>query len=335
MYKNIILNWKAISSVILISVFTVFSVSAEIKNEYKLEDDGFEWYEISDTGTRKKGVQDLQGNQIVPVKFDEVQYVEEIKYEGRILKPAHFRGMIYAGIKNPCWPDENLKVYYKAMYTPNGKCIVPIEREFVDYSWNEHKGKLYFSFVRGKDFHEYGVCDANGKILFKRSMPYYVVHLLLVSSHYVMHYLDNNGKRQSAIMGFDHEPFEYSVNGNLPHPLANAPAKWNDSPGNDYSSSRNSSKSDGNINSNNGSSNNNQGNQVQKYIETVPLQVWQSCGGCNGSGQCGVCYGSGWILSYNGDKRLCTACHGNGKCTSCAGHGGQNVVRYEQRTVYR
>ncbi|MDE6304777.1 MAG: WG repeat-containing protein, partial [Paramuribaculum sp.] len=76
-------------------------------------------------------------------------------------------------------------------------------------------------------------------------------------------------------------------------------------------------------------------NQVRAYTETVPVQVWQPCGGCNGSGQCGVCFGSGWTLSYNGGKRTCIACHGNGKCTSCAGHGGQNVVRYETRTVYR
>lgn len=78
-----------------------------------------------------------------------------------------------------------------------------------------------------------------------------------------------------------------------------------------------------------------QGNQVREYIETVPLQVWQACGSCNGSGQCSVCYGSGWTIGYNGNKRSCIACHGTGKCTSCAGHGGQNVVRYEQRTVYR
>lgn len=87
----------------------------------------------------------------------------------------------------------------------------------------------------------------------------------------------------------------------------------------------------------NTSSSQNQGNQVREYTETVPVQVWQACGGCNGSGQCQVCYGSGWTYSsssYNG-RRTCSACHGTGKCTSCAGQGGQNVVRYEQRTVYR
>lgn len=81
----------------------------------------------------------------------------------------------------------------------------------------------------------------------------------------------------------------------------------------------------------------NQGSQAREYTETVPVQVWQPCGGCNGTGQCQVCFGQGWTYSnssYNG-RRSCSACHGTGKCTICAGHGGQNVVRYEQRTVYR
>lgn len=85
------------------------------------------------------------------------------------------------------------------------------------------------------------------------------------------------------------------------------------------------------------SSSQSQGSQVREYIETVPVQVWQACGACNGSGQCQVCYGQGWTysnLTYNG-KKECSACHWSGKCTLCGGRGGQNVVRYEQRTVYR
>lgn len=73
--------------------------------------------------------------------------------------------------------------------------------------------------------------------------------------------------------------------------------------------------------------------QGGQSVQTVPVQVWQACGGCNGSGQCQVCFGSGWILNYNGNKRLCTACHGNGRCTSCAGQGGHNVVQLQ--TVVR
>lgn len=78
----------------------------------------------------------------------------------------------------------------------------------------------------------------------------------------------------------------------------------------------------------------NQGSQPRQYTETVPVQVWLPCGACNGSGQCQVCYGQGWTYGYNG-KKECSACHWTGKCTLCGGRGGQNVVRYEQRTVYR
>lgn len=79
----------------------------------------------------------------------------------------------------------------------------------------------------------------------------------------------------------------------------------------------------------------NQGSQVREYTETVPVQVWQPCGGCNGTGQCSTCFGSGWTLNYKSEKQRCITCGGTGKCRSCAGNGGQNVVRYEQRTVYR
>lgn len=80
-----------------------------------------------------------------------------------------------------------------------------------------------------------------------------------------------------------------------------------------------------------------QESQVKAYTETVPVTVWQPCGACNNSGQCQVCFGQGWTYSnssYNG-KRECSACHWSGKCTICGGRGGQNVTRYEQRTVYR
>lgn len=83
------------------------------------------------------------------------------------------------------------------------------------------------------------------------------------------------------------------------------------------------------------SSSQSQGNQVKAYTESVPVQVWQACGGCNGTGQCSTCFGSGWTLNYKSEKQRCITCGGTGKCRSCAGNGGQNVVRYEQRTVYR
>ena len=63
--------------------------------------------------------------------------------------------------------------------------------------------------------------------------------------------------------------------------------------------------------------------------QPVPIQEWQQCPACYGSGQCPnvSCGGSGWY--YIGDRATtCSRCHGNGKCTICAGRGGQNVTVY-------
>lgn len=42
------------------------------------------------------------------------------------------------------------------------------------------------------------------------------------------------------------------------------------------------------------------------------------CRGCNGSGRCQHCKGSGWV---NNNKSQCSLCHGSGTCVSCHGRG--------------
>lgn len=42
------------------------------------------------------------------------------------------------------------------------------------------------------------------------------------------------------------------------------------------------------------------------------------CRGCNGSGSCQHCHGSGYENNY---KSKCSLCHGTGKCVSCHGMG--------------
>lgn len=83
------------------------------------------------------------------------------------------------------------------------------------------------------------------------------------------------------------------------------------------------------IRSKSNSSNNNQQTVVveQPARQQQPMQVWISCGGCNGSGQCRGCNGSGTTVAVS-TIRVCGMCGGNGKCMMCAGHGGHNEVRY-------
>lgn len=43
-----------------------------------------------------------------------------------------------------------------------------------------------------------------------------------------------------------------------------------------------------------------------------------TCRGCNGTGRCQHCGGSGWV---NNHSRKCSLCHNTGRCQSCAGVG--------------
>ena len=101
-------------------------------------------------------------------------------------------------------------------------------------------------------------------------------------------------------------------------------------PSSSSSSSNSSSSSSGSKTSNSGNSGNNQSTIVVEHRrDPVPVQEWQQCPACYGSGQCPnvKCGGSGWY--YIGDRRTtCSRCHGSGKCTTCAGRGGQNVTVY-------
>lgn len=70
--------------------------------------------------------------------------------------------------------------------------------------------------------------------------------------------------------------------------------------------------------------------EVEHHRDPVPMQEWEQCAACYGSGQCPFvkCGGSGWY--FTGDRRtICTRCHGSGKCTICAGKGGKYVIVYK------
>ena len=95
------------------------------------------------------------------------------------------------------------------------------------------------------------------------------------------------------------------------------------------SSSNSSSSSTNSSSSSNSGSGTTQTVVVEHHRDPMPVQEWQQCVACYGSGQCPnvSCGGSGWY--YIGDRaRTCSRCHGSGKCTICAGKGGQYVTVY-------
>lgn len=67
---------------------------------------------------------------------------------------------------------------------------------------------------------------------------------------------------------------------------------------------------------------------VEHHRDPVPMQEWQQCTSCWGSGNCRNCAGSG--TNYVGSKlRRCSMCGGNGRCTTCSGKGGKYVIVYK------
>ena len=66
--------------------------------------------------------------------------------------------------------------------------------------------------------------------------------------------------------------------------------------------------------------------------EKVPVQRFEPCIYCHGSGICAACNGSGgdeWY-STNGDWHFteCVGCHGLRRCYYCGGRGGADIIVY-------
>lgn len=73
--------------------------------------------------------------------------------------------------------------------------------------------------------------------------------------------------------------------------------------------------------------------EPERHETKVPIQVWNQCGTCWGSGQCNICYGQGYYIDNYGDYLNCSACI-DGRCSRCAGQGGHYEVEYHTKVDY-
>lgn len=64
---------------------------------------------------------------------------------------------------------------------------------------------------------------------------------------------------------------------------------------------------------------------VEQPYQPRPMQEWQECSACMGSGRCHVCLGSGKGAMSDGS---CLICGFTGRCTHCAGQGGHYITVY-------
>ena len=182
--------------ILIIAIFLVSGITAQNHREYKIEDDGFEWYHISRDEPGKGpfvGVQDKYGNTIIQQKYGLVKYEkgifvvmskDNLQYgcldiKGNIIVPTEYDFIMTSYIyKHEPMVINVKKDDYYGVYDKTGKCLIPVS-------------KRYKSIERMRDFRdetgdtEYYVCktvkkgkdkvvlyDASGKMFFE-SKNYY------------------------------------------------------------------------------------------------------------------------------------------------------------------
>lgn len=219
---------------------------------------------------------------------------------GNVIIPSEFNSIMHASHKK----DGELEFVagfsaslkdegnniYVSYYNNNGKCLIPYTRHYFLISKWTEEGFGTYYSVMKSE---------NGRIL--------------------VGVLDINGNEIFLKEGSEGRILLRNMH---PNPLANNPKERIEEPGLLTSSSSNKSSSNSGIGTTTV--------VVEHHRDPVPVQEWQQCVACFGSGKCPnvSCGGSGWY--YIGDKaRTCTRCHGSGKCTICAGKGGNYITVYK------
>ena len=296
-------------------------------------EDGFIWHKLKKGNLY--GVQDIEGKEIVPVKFDHIDYcASSYLYPTRFfrVRKGDFLGIYtrkgtcvittnnhYIRLGGGTTPQGVADVVYWVakkndggliILDAKGKEIIPAERNYTEIKMmpdlDSHGTPYYFSVSQGN---RRGICDLNGKEL--------------CPSIYESCYIAGGTIIKNEINGTSaSENIHYQ--GNTIFDYLSYDDLYNYESSSMHSSPSSSSSSSSNTIS---SSNNNSDSGTTTIVveQHGPVQVWVPCGGCQLSpGRCSYCNGSGW--GYN--NRLCSRCNGTGKCTICNGTGGHNEVQY-------
>ena len=179
----------------------MFSIYAKAqKKEYKVENDGFEWYKISEN--RKEGALDKHGNVIIKAEYFEIDYLGNkvfrvmngnakygvIDSNGSTIVPLEYNYVYISDLDMTIRP---LITVFKdtgygserhiGKYDFYGNCLIPVSREYdtasqVKEEWNGLNG-LYFvcgqSPIIGDRY--ISLCDASGDIIYKSKNKYRTV----------------------------------------------------------------------------------------------------------------------------------------------------------------
>ena len=162
------------------------NVSAQTK-EYKVEDDGFEWYKILKKDGYKTfgGAQDKSGKTIVPAKYrDDIDYdngiirVSEGDKEGaydtrgNLIVPLEYWSVSVERVEELEKENTLIRVQtdyhgYYGYYNLYGKCVIPVSRKY-KYVF-ARKDRFYCEYSDLSDRESLSkrvICDASGKVIF-------------------------------------------------------------------------------------------------------------------------------------------------------------------------
>ena len=300
------------------------------EKEYEVGDDGFEWYNVKRTvnGQTKYGAEDRYGNMIVPTEYDEIQYYCD--------KDKPIRNVFIA-----------IKGEYNAIYNKSGRCVIPISRRYLKFTFKEDNDEFgtYYSFERSDGG---GICDKNGKeIVFVNVGRSSFVHLNSTTKngkkiYYIsFHFWDKGYKKcYNGLADADGKIIVNPKLGDGVYVDAVLAASCITTTTNPLANNKHETLAEAEGRTQGVQNNPVAGQQqqqsggtttvvVEHHRDPVPVQEWQQCPACYGSGQCPYvnCGGSGWY--YIGDRATtCSMCHGSGKCSTCAGKGGHYVTVY-------
>ncbi len=318
---------------------------AKDSRDYKMENDGFEWYKICKNG--KYGAEDKNSHILVPAEYDDIKY--------HVYDTS--RDMIYNGPGFTARKDK-----YYSYYLRNGKCVIPFTRKYieiikhtaVDEFYKDYESVIYRLYKSNHKFdHRYGtyyvcrsenrkcsLCDINGKEIFSMDGCVYLSPDDCDGRYFFTFQtgkgdgegiVDTNGNiiAQPDGHGKSLEYHEGNVsivsNGKFVASLSSVSSTSNILGNNPREDRTNDTTS---------SSNTGTGTStivVEHHRDPVPVQQWQACWACGGMGTmgCDGCGGSG-TKYYGNSLRICSRCNGQGliPCNVCFGNKGQYTTVY-------
>ena len=318
--------------------------------------DGYIWYKLKRGNLF--GVRDLEGNNIIPIKYNSVSYycddisglhcfyVKKGDFEGAytrqgtlVVSPErHYVKVKISGHGGKiCWIAEKNGRPEKYVLDARGKDIFLLNYESVFMSASfDYRGRYtslgYFKILDGK---REGICDLNGKLF----VPLQNKSLMMDNYGKRLHKYDwDNEKMESSndteeTINYDGSTqYDYTPYEDLYYAFKEKRSSSSGSSSSSNSSSSNSSSTNSSSSSSSSSSNSSSGSKtttvvVEHHRDPVPVQEWVQCTVCWGSGTCPDCSGSG--TKYIGDNlHRCWRCGGRGKCSACSGQGGRYYTVY-------